>query len=738
MDRLQRRMVDRIVRDVDVVAHRQTTEEAAQFADSGLAVSSARVIDANDDLSDTVAAAGANSLVIVDGSAGAFSEGDTTVLSTGQAVLGGGSTLAVVGAETGTQVTFTAPGTRPTVNGTDTASDVFQIADDTLLAGLDISGGANGVYGDSVTGITLRDVDVNNAGGGFHILSLNGGTISGNTVNENGGVGFYLGEFNGGMLSGEFNTANSNDTHGYLVDTFNNGTISDNVASNNGSRGFSISEVNGGTISDNQANSNGLTDLNAGHGFYLETFNNGTLSGNTASGNYEEGFRIETLNNGTISNNTASANGTRGGFYVQTFTGGTISGNASNSNIESGFEVYDFSGGIISNNTATDNNNHGFGFNVLSGGTVSNNTATGNTQGGFVVEDTFSGGSMDGNTATGNQDEAFEVTNFSGGSLTDNIASDGNYSGFLVNNISGGTISNNAASGNNHYGFRTSGFSGGTMSGNTATDNAEHGFLLYNVSGGAFTINTATDNAHDGFEFESVTGGTISDNLASDNGEHGFLFSDFQGGSVHDNTASGNSGSGFVVTTSEVLASAQWSGNSHWYQLVDNGDAVTWHEARDLAAARVFEGQYGHLATFTSDAEWEFARQQIHEPHRTDFNNGWIGATDENSEGSFEWVTGEAFSYNAPATFDNLANEDYVTVWRFGVNDPLQWNDTASNGRSRYLVEYGGDPFTGDALPGFSDNVSTDNTDQGYDVTGTPASGSGTNTGSGNGSADSF
>ena len=30
-------------------------------------------------------------------------------------------------------------------------------------------------------------------------------------------------------------------------------------------------------------------------------------------------------------------------------------------------------------------------------------------------------------------------------------------------------------------------------------------------------------------------------------------------------------------------------------------------------------------------------------------------------------------------------------------NNPLQWNDTASNGRSRYLVEYSGDPFTGGA-----------------------------------------
>ena len=74
-------------------------------------------------------------------------------------MLGGGGTLAVVGRETGTPVVFTAPGTRPQVTGTDPANDVFQIADDSSLAGLDINGGQNGVYGDSVTGFTLRDLE---------------------------------------------------------------------------------------------------------------------------------------------------------------------------------------------------------------------------------------------------------------------------------------------------------------------------------------------------------------------------------------------------------------------------------------------------------------------------------------------------------------------------------------------------------------------------------------------------
>ena len=56
---------------------------------------------------------GSDSVVVVDGSAGVISEGDTTVLSSGQVVMGGGgSTLDVVGRNTGAQAQFSTPGTQ--------------------------------------------------------------------------------------------------------------------------------------------------------------------------------------------------------------------------------------------------------------------------------------------------------------------------------------------------------------------------------------------------------------------------------------------------------------------------------------------------------------------------------------------------------------------------------------------------------------------------------------------------
>ena len=116
LGRMRRRMVDRIVRDVDVMAN-ASPDEPTNFASTGMAINSVRVVDANDDLSTEVAASGAGSVVVVDGDAGIISEGDTTVLSSVQVVMNSdGSTLNVVGRNTGAQAQFSTPGTRPQVN----------------------------------------------------------------------------------------------------------------------------------------------------------------------------------------------------------------------------------------------------------------------------------------------------------------------------------------------------------------------------------------------------------------------------------------------------------------------------------------------------------------------------------------------------------------------------------------------------------------------------------------------
>ena len=371
LDRMQRRMVDRIVRDVDVVAHHQTIDESASFESNGIAISKAGVVNADDDLSDEVAFAGANSLVVVDGTAGDVSASETTVLSPGQVVLGGGTTLNVVGRDTGLQAVFEAPGTRPTVTGVDASTDVFEIDDDTSLVGLDIRGGYNGVSGESLTGFTLRDLNVSGAtNDGFHLIGDINGTVSGNTATSNGDDGFAMETFNGGTLSG--NTATSNSFGFYVVD-FNGGTLSDNTASSNSTDGFSLVDFNGGTVSGNTATSNG------DDGFAMETFNGGTLSGNTATSN-SFGFYVLEFNGGTINSNAATNNGYNG-FWMQTFTDGTVSGNTATGNDFNGFYVQEFAPGntvTFSLNEATANTGQGYDITGAPASGVGTNTGSGN------------------------------------------------------------------------------------------------------------------------------------------------------------------------------------------------------------------------------------------------------------------------------------------------------------------------------------------------------------------------
>jgi len=54
-------------------------------------------------------------------------------------------------------------------------------------------------------------------------------------------------------------------------------------------------------------------------------------------------------------------------------------------------------------------------------------------------------------------------------------------------------------------------------------------------------------------------------------------------------------------------------------------------------------------------------------------NAVWLGATDVNTEGSWQWVTGELWSYTAWASDqpDNSNDEDYLAFW----TNNRDWND---------------------------------------------------------------
>ncbi len=103
---------------------------------------------------------------------------------------------------------------------------------------------------------------------------------------------------------------------------------------------------------------------------------------------------------------------------------------------------------------------------------------------------------------------------------------------------------------------------------------------------------------------------------------------------------------------------------SHYYKKT-SGD-ITYAEAKSFV-----ESRGGTLPVITSQAENDFVTSTL------DGGSAWIGLTDENVEGTFEWATGEALSYmnwNVNEPNDYNANEDYVHILSSG-----KWNDhTAS------------------------------------------------------------
>ena len=100
--------------------------------------------------------------------------------------------------------------------------------------------------------------------------------------------------------------------------------------------------------------------------------------------------------------------------------------------------------------------------------------------------------------------------------------------------------------------------------------------------------------------------------------------------------------------------------------------SATWTTARSNCTA-----MGGYLVTVTSSGENNFL-----------FNlwpSGWIGLTDEVTEGTWRWVTGETYSYSSwnGGEPNNSGNEDYVQFVGGG-----KWNDLNNLNSLPYVIEF--------------------------------------------------
>lgn len=145
--------------------------------------------------------------------------------------------------------------------------------------------------------------------------------------------------------------------------------------------------------------------------------------------------------------------------------------------------------------------------------------------------------------------------------------------------------------------------------------------------------------------------------------------------------------------------------NEHFYEFV-HANNISWQDAKIAAENRSYYGLQGYLTTVTTAAENAFITQKLN-------GNGWIGASDAETENTWKWVTGPEAgtifykkSFASVETFGQYNNwysgepnnygtgEDYA---HFRGDNPYGypqgvWNDfpNVSPEISGYVVEYGG------------------------------------------------
>lgn len=336
MGSMERHMQDPVQRDVDIITGASYTREDAINSYTNMPISGLRIVKSGDNVSGAVSTAGANSVVVVDGSQGAvnLSGSNTIVLNNGQTLIGGGSVLPVYGAKTGKYFSYRSAGSAPTISGSSlTSSHVIELADNSVVKGITVTSNDAGykiIFGNGVKDFTVVNNNLSCLGGGGFDIDLEGGTsglVNSNTLVSVDGNSRGIEVYNPSFVD-----------NGKL--TLSNNTIS---ATNNISvtsegifiYGMRNAEITGNTIS-------------ATNGYGIESIHNTllTITGNTLNelDHGVAGIHSDTNVNALINSNVINDVGNNGilwGIWLDNVSANQVDNNTINGNITLGAVAFD-------------------------------------------------------------------------------------------------------------------------------------------------------------------------------------------------------------------------------------------------------------------------------------------------------------------------------------------------------------------------------------------------------------
>ena len=118
--------------------------------------------------------------------------------------------------------------------------------------------------------------------------------------------------------------------------------------------------------------------------------------------------------------------------------------------------------------------------------------------------------------------------------------------------------------------------------------------------------------------------------------------------------------------------------NGNYYKFIDQ--SLTWEQAKKYC-----EGIGGHLATVTHEEEDAFC---LNIWQTTGVKSCWLGASDSNTEGVWQWITGETWSFvHWGGSEPNGGTKENCLNYNNGEKYSC-WNDSAETEKKPFLCEW--------------------------------------------------